>query len=176
MSHSTASDLFTDCLRFFSTNLTMLESGTSQEDKWELERRILIAGNLLRTVRDDFLAWQVRVRQSRQPFDSKDQEQYTALFKTMIGIFSDLENRATTMERELDEHVAHSNDLYIWSLEAETLLKQKCVPPAPVQMAFDVTEEEAGELHKLLSAPPDAPGKLNYPTKRVPTTDASALK
>lgn len=176
MALKTADDLVALSVNGFGTNLSMLDFGVARKDKWELERRILISQSLLNMVEADYLAWQARVGQGQQPFEQGDENKYAKLFNALIAIFDSLYGRAKGMEREINDHVAHSDDLYIWGLRTRKLLKEKCVPPVPSRMVFDITDEDEADLRDLAAAPPGSPGKLNFATKRIPTAGASALK
>ena len=176
MALKTADDLVAFSVNGFGANLLMLDYGVTREDKWELERHILISQRLLDMVEADYLAWQARVGQGRQPFEQANEDKYAALFTALIAIFDSLHGRASDMERAIGDHVAHSGDLYIWGLRTRKLLKEKCVPPVPSRMVFDITDEDEADLRDLVAAPPGSPGKLNFATKPIPTAGTSALK
>jgi hypothetical protein len=137
MAAKASHELLSASVTIFANNLANLPDGMTEEDRYELEDQILLARDLFNAVRSAFQSWLVRVNRGAVGFDPKTQERYAVTLNMIGTIFGQLESRADEMNRACDLTVAHYNDLYIWRLELQTLLKQQIVPVAPASSAFD---------------------------------------
>lgn len=182
MPHRTADDLLSLSVTGLANNLSALSSTPTDNEKWEVERCILFVHHLLEMVEGDYNMWQGRIQAKIQQPNKAAAERYASLFKRIADMVSSLQDQAEKLGRALQSgHVAHCEPLFLDGIKVDRLLKEAEASPVlratvPAQIAFDVTEEEAAAIERVMAAPPGSPGKIGFETQRVPLAPAALLR